>query len=269
MPTSAEHAPFLTGRRILRFWLPLEATWLMMAFEGPFLAAVIARLPAPEVNLAAFGVASALAWIVESPIIMMLSASNTLCRDRIAYHKLRRFSFTLNGLVTAVMMALVSPPVFSFVVRGIMGLPSGVAAPAGRAIVLLVFWPAAIGFRRFYQGILIRNGRPQAVTWGTVIRLSTMAVTGLLLNTDYSGHQIIPRSTEKHPEGPIAGTYDLLKWLLTKLTPTPLAISNLIQYLKNEENPSADAAIAVTSGLGRYSRGKKEKASPGPGGLAP
>ncbi|MGD0782487.1 MAG: hypothetical protein ABSA30_06475 [Candidatus Aminicenantales bacterium] len=181
MPPSAEHAPFLTGRRILRFWLPLEATWLMMAFEGPFLAAVIARLPAPEVNLAAFGVASALAWIVESPIIMMLSASNTLCRDRIAYHKLRRFSFTLNGLVTAVMIALVSPPVFSFVVRGIMGLPSGVAAPAGRAIVLLVFWPAAIGFRRFYQGILIRNGRPQAVTWGTVIRLSTMAVTGLLL----------------------------------------------------------------------------------------
>ena len=29
----------------LRFWLPLSATWLMMATEGPTLTAVIARLP--------------------------------------------------------------------------------------------------------------------------------------------------------------------------------------------------------------------------------
>jgi hypothetical protein len=181
MPTSNARTPMLSPRRILRFWLPLEATWLMMAFEGPFLAAVIARLPGPKENLAAFGVASALAWIVESPIIMMLSASNALCRDRIAYHKLRRFSFTLNGVVTAVMIALITPPVFSVVVRGIIGLPPDVAVLAGRSMIFLALWPAAIGFRRFYQGILIRNGRPQAVTWGTVIRLSTMTVTGLLL----------------------------------------------------------------------------------------
>ena len=181
MAASAESPTPLSRRRILRFWLPLEATWLMMAVEGPFLAAVIARLPGPTENLAAFGVAAALAWIIESPIIMMLSASNALCRDRIAYHKLRRFSFTLNGVVTVIMLALVTPPVFRVVVLGIMGLPPEVAGLAGRAIGLLIFWPAAIGFRRFYQGILIRSGRPQAVTWGTVIRLSTMAVTGLLL----------------------------------------------------------------------------------------
>src|SRR4030042_4018151 len=76
-----ETSPHALGPgRIARFWLPLEATWLMMAAEGPFLAAVIARLPVPKENLAAFAVASALAWIVESPIIMMLSASNGLAR---------------------------------------------------------------------------------------------------------------------------------------------------------------------------------------------
>jgi progressive ankylosis protein len=181
MTIHADGMKSLTVRRILQFWLPLEATWLMMAVEGPFLAAVIARLPGPKENLAAFGVAAALAWIVESPIIMMLSASNALCRDRIAYRKLRRFSFTLNGVVTVVMLTLIAPPVFGFVVRGIMGLPPDVAGLAGRSILFLALWPAAIGFRRFYQGILIRSGRPQAVTWGTVIRLSTMTVTGLFL----------------------------------------------------------------------------------------
>ena len=45
----------LSYRRILLFWLPLAGTWLMMAIEGPYLAAIIARLPDPTVNLAAFG----------------------------------------------------------------------------------------------------------------------------------------------------------------------------------------------------------------------
>src|SRR5512136_1614394 len=102
----------LTSGRITRFWLPLEATWLMMAAEGPFVAALIARLAAPKENLAAFAVATALSWMVESPIIMMLSASNALVRDGIAYRKLRRFSSVLNGAVTTVMIVLIAPPVF-------------------------------------------------------------------------------------------------------------------------------------------------------------
>jgi hypothetical protein len=170
----------LTMGRIARFWLPLEATWLMMAAEGPFLAAVIARLAAPKENLAAFAVATALAWMVESPIIMMLSASNALVRDGVAYRKLRRFSNMLNGAVTAAMIVLVIPPVFDLVARGVMGLTPDLARLAGRSMIFLVLWPGAIGYRRFYQGILISDGRPQAVTWGTVIRLSTMAATGIL-----------------------------------------------------------------------------------------
>lgn len=176
-----ETATSLSSGRILRFWLPLQATWLMMAAEGPFLAAVIARLPLPKENLAAFGVAAALAWIVESPIIMMLSAANALVRDKIAYRKLRRFSFTLNMLVTAAMIILIVPPVFDLVARRLIGLSPEVAGLAGRSMIFLVLWPAAIGFRRFYQGVLIRDGRPRAVTWGTVVRLSTMAATGLAL----------------------------------------------------------------------------------------
>jgi len=181
MSRPAETPPPLTSGRIARFWLPLEATWLMMAAEGPFVAAIIARLASPKENLAAFAVATALAWMVESPIIMMLSASNALVRDGVAYRKLRRFSNALNAAVTAVMILLIAPPVFNLVARGLMGLAPEVAGLAGRSMIFLVLWPGAIGFRRFYQGILISHGRPQAVTWGTAIRLSTMAATGLLL----------------------------------------------------------------------------------------
>ena len=66
----------ITQRRILVFWAPLAATWLMMSVEGPFLAAVIARLGEPKFNLAAFGVAFSIALVVEAPIIAILSASS-------------------------------------------------------------------------------------------------------------------------------------------------------------------------------------------------
>ena len=55
----AKQSKVLTYKGILRFWLPLAGTWLMMAVEGPYLAAIMARLPDATVNLAAFGVAFA------------------------------------------------------------------------------------------------------------------------------------------------------------------------------------------------------------------
>ena len=49
------------------------------------------------------------------------------------------------------------------------------------ATILLIPWPAAIGYRRFYQGILIGNHLPRRVAYGTVVRLGSMAATALLL----------------------------------------------------------------------------------------
>ena len=89
-------------RRILIFWAPLFSTWLMMAFEGPFLAAIIARLPEPKFNLAAHGVAFSLALIVEAPIIMMMSASTALVHSRQSYLALRNFTARLNVAITAI-----------------------------------------------------------------------------------------------------------------------------------------------------------------------
>jgi hypothetical protein len=83
-------------RDILRFWMPLASTWLMMSFEGPFLAALIARLPDPRYNLAAHGVAFAMAIIIEAPVIMMMGAATALVDGRIPYLRLRRFTMVLN-----------------------------------------------------------------------------------------------------------------------------------------------------------------------------
>src|SRR5512143_1767923 len=110
--TGSDH---IRPRTIFLFWLPLAATWFMMAVESPYIAAIVARMPAAEQSLAAFGVATSLAWLIESPIMMLFSAATALVHDRASYLALRRFALILNSIVTAAMVILSLPPVFRFV----------------------------------------------------------------------------------------------------------------------------------------------------------
>jgi hypothetical protein len=178
---NASVLPGLSQIKILKFWMPLAATWLMMSVEGPYLAALIARLAEPEYNLAAYGIAYSLALIIESPIIMMMSASTALVKDYNAFKQLRKFNYTLCIILTAIMIIFVIPPVFYFVTETLINLPSKVAHICHMAVIVLIPWPAAIGYRRFYQGILIRNNLTRLVASGTIIRLLSMSITAFVL----------------------------------------------------------------------------------------
>ena len=170
----------LTHLTILRFWLPLASTWLMMAIEGPYLAALIARLADPTVNLAAFGVAFAFAIIIEAPVIMLLAASTALVEDRQSYLALRRFSYGLSAALTLAQLAVLAPPVFDALSRDLLALPPDVAQLTHGALAWLLPWTAAIGYRRFRQGLLIRRNLTRRVAYGTIVRLVAMSLTALL-----------------------------------------------------------------------------------------
>jgi O-antigen/teichoic acid export membrane protein len=177
----SEKSTNLTLKSIFIFWLPLSLTWLMMSLEGPFIAAVIARLIEPKFNLAAYGVAFSFALIAESPIIMIMSASTKLVKSNNTYKKLKNFTFTLNGIITLIMLTGLLPPVFDFITLNLIGLPKEVAILTYKASFVLLPWPAAIGFRRFYQGILISSNKTKFVALGTAVRLISMATTALIL----------------------------------------------------------------------------------------
>ncbi len=176
-PGFGKMAPTLSYGGIFRFWLPLASTWLMISVEGPLLAALIARLADPTLNLAAYGVAFSFALIIEAPILMIMSASTALSKDADSFRKMRNFTFLLNFLITALMVLALLPPVFRVLAVDLIGLPDDVAGLTHTAMLLLLPWPGVIGYRRFYQGLLIRNNLTRRVAYGTVVRLSTMAAT--------------------------------------------------------------------------------------------
>ena len=171
-------------QRIIRTWWPLAASWMLMAAELPALSAVVARLPNPSINLAAYGgVVFPLALIIESPILMLLSASTALSRDWASYRKIWRFMMVTSAVMTGLHLLLVFTPLYYVVVRGILGVPEVIVEPARIGLMIMTPWTWAIAYRRYHQGVLIRFGHSKAVGAGTVMRLSA---NGLVLLIGYS-----------------------------------------------------------------------------------
>ena len=122
-----------------------------------------------------------LALIVEAPVIMMMSASTALVKDNQSFKELRKFNYGLMILLTSIMIVFNLSPVFYFITETLIGLPKEVSHLTHLAVIILIPWPAAIGYRRFYQGILIRNNLTRLVAYGTIIRMASMTVTAFIL----------------------------------------------------------------------------------------
>jgi hypothetical protein len=164
----------VTLRRVYSTWWPLAASWLMMGFELPAVSATMARLPEPEISLAAYGgIVFPLSLLIEAPIIMLLAASTALSRDRDSYRKLRRFMWASGAVLTGIHLAIVVTPLFDLFVGRLIGAPMEIRGPARTGLLIMTLWTWSIAYRRFQQGVLIRYGRSRTVGVGTVIRLTT------------------------------------------------------------------------------------------------
>jgi len=181
--SEADTVSHLSVRRILGTWWPLALSWLLMAVEGPALSAVAARLPNPEINLAAFGgVVYPLSLIIEAPIIMLLSASTALSKDWNSYRKLKRFTMFMGASLTAVHVVVAFTPLYDLLVVQLIRPPAEIVEPARTGLMIMVPWSWAIGYRRFKQGVLIRFGHSRAVGLGTLVRLGA---DGIVLAVGY------------------------------------------------------------------------------------
>jgi Na+-driven multidrug efflux pump len=138
-------------------------------------------MTAEKLNLAAYGIAYAFALVAESPVIMLMSASTALCHGRTSYRRLRTFTLWLCLAVTLLLGLFLLPAPFFFFAEQLLGLSTEIASLTHRALICLLPWAPAIGLRRFYQGILIAGHKTRRVAVATILRLFTMASTGLLL----------------------------------------------------------------------------------------
>lgn len=172
----SEQSQSLSLSQVAQRWWPLAASWLLMSAELPALSAIVARLPDPEIHLAAYGgVVMSMALIIESPILMLLAASTALSRDWASFARLRRFMLALSGGLTLIHAAVAFTPLYDLVVVGVMQPPSEVVEPARLGLMIMTPFTFGVAYRRFHQGVLIRFGHSRAIGLGTTLRLTSTA----------------------------------------------------------------------------------------------
>lgn len=161
----------VTLGRVASLFIPLGASWFLMAAEQPLLTAVIARMADQKVQLAAWGaVVFPVALVIEAPIIMLLAASTALCGDRQSYDKVRRFMLVAGASLTVLHVLVAFTPLFDLLTTHVLRTPAEAVEPARLGLKLMTPWTWAIAYRRFQQGVLIRFEHGRAVTAGTLVR---------------------------------------------------------------------------------------------------
>ena len=183
--------------------------------------------------LAAQGIVVSLSVTIESPIMNLLATSTALAKDRHSYLLLRKFTIHWMILLTIVTALLGYTPLFDLVVLKLMGIPDEVAYWVRIGLQIMLFWSAAIAWRRFLQGIMIRFDQTRKVAWGTVVRLiaSAGAVVALAALTDL--------------QGVIIGSTALMAGVISEALYATVAVRPILRELP-DPNGSAQVADALT-----------------------
>lgn len=161
--------------RLMRQLVPLAMSDVIMALGDPLQISTVSRLGNPKASLAAMGIVKALANFLESPIIMILQTSTALSGDRRARWCLARFVLVLALICSGTFLALSAHGLYEWVYLQVFGATPEIAAAARPAMLWMVFWPAFIAWRRYYQGIMIRNKQGRWLGWASIGRLSAFA----------------------------------------------------------------------------------------------
>lgn len=166
---------------ISRTWYPLALSWTIMSLEGVFSSAIMARMPNPEVNLAAYGgISFSIAFILSSPISMMLSASTAISKNWQAYQRLRKFMMLLGLSITLIYLIVAFSPIYYWVAQQLIGAPQEIIEPGRLGLMILLPFPWLIGYRRLQQGVMIRFGQAGGVTACTFLRLASEVLLMLI-----------------------------------------------------------------------------------------
>ncbi len=162
--------------QLWREFIPLSLSDVMMAAGDPLVTTTLAHLPNARTNLAGVGIAKALAIFFESPIIMLLHASNAVAANPKSRQALWRFMLLAGVSLSLLLGLLTLPLIFDLVGGRFLGIPVALAATVQQVLLLMILWPLAIAWRRYFQGLLIYHGNSRSIAIASIARLVTMGL---------------------------------------------------------------------------------------------
>jgi hypothetical protein len=162
---------------LVRFYLPLALTNVTAFLGRSLTSAELARGLEPVASLAAWPVASATLFLIQSPVTMtqqLVIAAPAGAGPR----QLHRFTLAVGAAATAV-IALLLPGGLAVYLNRVMGTHGRVLALGAAALAVLAPVPLATAQQQYWQGRLVARRATRAIIAGAAANLATLAAAGL------------------------------------------------------------------------------------------
>ncbi len=171
---------------LLRFFLPLMLTQVVLGMGSQFLSGGMARMPQAAHTLAVFGLAWGLTDFLVSPIWQARQLGLVLARDRATLRQLRRFVLVCCSGLALALFALSSTGLGDWVIGDLHGVEEHLAFQVRWVLLAFVPLPFMVGLNRLYSGILIQYRRTDIVSGAMLAGMAVqIACVLVLLRVDW------------------------------------------------------------------------------------
>ncbi len=179
-------------KEVWRFYLPLVASALLVSMGKPFINAALARMPDSAVGLAAFSIASSLAWVFISAVQTLHQVVMVFARDLEGQEAILRFIKACSIVVTAVLCLVAYSPLGNWVFTNLIGAPAETLSATLAATRTLAWFPLIIGWVEYSTGLLLLEQSTRVVSLAKTINLGGTIIFVLLLGPRLPGAVAAP-----------------------------------------------------------------------------
>lgn len=155
-----------------KFFLPLALTSIVIIITHSLFNAGLARLPSPEVMIAAFAVAKSLMHILQSPVMMFRQAITALVDHRKNLKNVSLFMVFVVSLVVVALFAIAFTGMSRWIFREIMGLNGQTLDEAVLMLHILAIFPLMVSIRDFFAAFSIKFRTTPLITLASIIRIT-------------------------------------------------------------------------------------------------
>ena len=170
-------------RQMLRFFAPVVATGVLMAFSYTAVMAGLNRTLQPAVAVAAYALAFNLAVVIEAPIVMLRQTVLVLVNTPEDLRLLSRLAAAMALALCGLQALLAIGPWGMYVLGHWLGIPSALLGPTQVALAGLLPLQILSAIRYVCHGLLLRAKQTHFISLGMGARvLTTTLVIPVLLH---------------------------------------------------------------------------------------
>lgn len=161
----------LKGMPLLRFYIPLALTPVLVIAMQPIGSAGIDRMPDAVLSLAVWAPLNGLVFMCRSVGVAYNEVVISHCDEPGSHAALRRFAWITGSVVTGLLAIMALTPLAGLWFRWAMGLEEKLAVLGTSALWIAILLPLLTFLQSLYQGMLVHAHQTRAITESVVLFL--------------------------------------------------------------------------------------------------